>query len=374
MNRRTPLYDIHRSLGARMVPFAGFDMPVQYSSILAEHAAVREKVGIFDVSHMGQIHLQGSAAIETAEKLLTRPVASLKTQRVRYGLLCNERGGVVDDVTFYRTADDALFLCVNAVNVEKDYRWIVRHSAAEAGVRDRSDETGLLAVQGPASVELLARLGDAKVAELERYSFKTVQLADREALVSRTGYTGSDGFEIYLAAGDTEHVFRTLLSAGEPLGGVPVGLGARDTLRLEAGMPLYGHELDDDTSPLEAGLGRFVKLEAGGFIGAEAIALRRGAAGGRALVGFEILGKGIARQGYAITRGEREVGVVTSGAPSPTLGRSIGLAYVPPDLAKPGTALEVLVRGRAIPAHVVEIPFVATGKPDSLGNTAPENR
>ncbi len=358
MNRRTPLYDIHRSLGARMVPFAGFDMPVQYSSILAEHAAVREKVGIFDVSHMGQIHLQGSAAIETAEKLLTRPVASLKTQRVRYGLLCNERGGVVDDVTFYRTADDALFLCVNAVNVEKDYRWIVRHSAAEAGVRDRSDETGLLAVQGPASVELLSRLGDASIAELKRYRFETARVADREALVSRTGYTGSDGFEIYLAAGDTEHVFKTLLSEGEPLGALPVGLGARDTLRLEAGMPLYGHELDDDTSPLEAGLGKFVKLAAGGFIGAQAIVERRDAGGGRALVGFEIDGKGIARAGYPLAVGGTEVGVVTSGGPSPTLGKSIGLGYVPPSAARLGANLQILIRKRAVAATVVETPFV----------------
>ena len=363
--RRTPLYDTHLSLGARMVPFAGFDMPVQYSSILTEHAAVREQVGVFDVSHMGQIHLQGSGANEAAEKLLSRPVASLKTGRVRYGLLCNERGGVVDDVTFYRLGDDALFLCVNAANIEKDYRWIVDHSPPDAGVRDRSDETGLLAVQGPASAELLSRIGDASIAGLKRYRFEMAAVAGREALVSRTGYTGSDGFEIYLAARDTEHVFKKLLSEGESLGAMPVGLGARDTLRLEAGMPLYGHELDDDTSPLEAGLGKFVKLEAGGFIGAEAIAERRDAGRGRALVGFEIDGKRIARAGYAIAAGGREVGVVTSGAPSPTLGKPIGLAYVPPDLSKPGTSFDVLVRGRAVPAHVVEIPFVAAGRPGS---------
>lgn len=361
--RRTPLYQTHLSLGGRMVPFAGFEMPVQYSSILAEHAAVRERVGIFDVSHMGQIHLQGGAAIDTAEKLLTRPVASLKTGRVRYGLLCNERGGVVDDVTFYRTAEDALFLCVNAANIEKDYRWIVRHSTSDTRVQNRSDATGLLAVQGPASAQLLARIGDASIGELGRYRFAEAQLAGRQVLVSRTGYTGSDGFEIYTAAGDAELVFKTLLSEGESLGAVPVGLGARDTLRLEAGMPLYGHELDDDTSPLEAGLGRFVKLEAGGFIGAEAIAERRDSGGGRALVGFEIDGKGIARAGYPVSAGDREVGIVTSGAPSPTLGRSIGMAYVPPDLTKPGTELNVVVRGRAVPAHVVKIPFVQAGRP-----------
>jgi len=348
-----------------MVPFAGFDMPVQYSSILDEHVAVREKVGIFDVSHMGQIHLSGTAAIETAEKLISRPVASLRTGGVRYGLLCNERGGIVDDIVFYRTADDALLLCVNASNIEKDYRWIVQHSTSEANVRNRSDETGLLAVQGPASAELLSRIGGAPVAALSRYRFCNAKVAEREALVSRTGYTGSDGFEIYLNASDTEHVFKTLLSEGEALGAIPIGLGARDTLRLEAGMPLYGHELDDDTSPLEAGLGRFVKLDAGGFIGAEAIAERRDAGGGRALVGFELDGKGIPRAGYTIVVDGHEVGVVTSGAPSPTLKKSIGLAYVPPDLSKPGTALDLLVRGRAVPAHVVKIPFVAAGKPGS---------
>ena len=360
--RRTPLYAAHLRRGARMVPFAGFDMPVQYSSILAEHTAVRERAGIFDVSHMGQIQLRGPAAIETAEKLLSRPVASLKTGRVRYGLLCNEAGGVVDDVTFYRLADDALFLCVNAANIEKDYRWIVRFSPPQAGVRNCSDEAGLLALQGPASAEILARAGGAALASLRRYHFEMTAIAGREALVSRTGYTGSDGFEIYLAAPDTEHVFETLLSAGEGLGAVPVGLGARDTLRLEAAMPLYGHELNDDTSPLDAGLERFVKLEVGGFLGAEALARRRDAGSGRVLVGFELDGKGVARAGYAIARGNSEVGTVTSGAPSPTLGKSIGLAYVPAELRAPGTSLDVMIRGRAVAAHVVETPFVATGK------------
>jgi len=348
-----------------MVPFAGFEMPLQYTSILAEHMAVRERVGVFDVSHMGQIHLRGPAAIDSAESLLSRPVASLRAGRVRYGLLCNERGGIVDDVTFYRTADDALFLCVNAANIGKDVRWICSHAAPDAGVRDRSDETGLLAVQGPASAALLSRIGDASIAELGRYRFAETQLAGRSALVSRTGYTGSDGFELYLAAGDAPHVFETLLSEGEPLGVAPVGLGARDTLRLEAGMPLYGHELDDDTSPLEAGLGRFVKLDRGGFIGAEAIARRRDAGATRTLVGFAVDGRGIARAGYEIASGGSIIGIVTSGAPSPTLGKPIGLGYVPPDHSAPGTTLDVMVRGRAVPAHVVEIPFVAASRPGS---------
>jgi len=356
--RRTPLHDVHRRLGARMVEFAGFSMPVQYTSIVAEHRAVREAAGLFDVSHMGQIRLQGPGAVAAAERLLTRPVASLRRGRVRYALLCNEQGGVVDDVTVYRLAEDALMLCVNAANIEKDYRWITQHAPAEAGVRNASDTTSLLALQGPAALEVLTRVSSPRVAELARYGFDRLEVAGCDALVSRTGYTGSDGFEIYLEAEDTERVFEALLREGRGAGLVPAGLGARDTLRLEAAMPLYGNELDETTSPLEAGLGRFVKLEAGGFIGAEAIARRRDAGPERSLVGFEIEGRGVARAGYDIAHNGRTVGRVTSGAPSPTLGKSIGLAYVPPELATPGTALDVVIRGRRVAARVVETPFV----------------
>ena len=357
---RTPLYETHRRLGARMVEFAGFEMPVQYRSILEEHAAVRERAGLFDVSHMGQIELEGPAAIATAERLLTRPVASLAAGRVRYGLLCNPEGGVIDDVTFYRLAPDALLLCVNASNIEKDWRWIARHAPPEAGARNRSDETGLLALQGPLAAEVLARVAPPSAAALARWSFARLAVAGRPALVSRTGYTGSDGFEIYLASGDLVAVFEALLAEGAPIGLVPVGLGARDTLRLEAAMALYGHELDETTSPLEAGLGRYVKLARGGFIGAEAIARRHAAGDPRTLVGFELLVPGVARAEHEVAHGGRTVGRVTSGAPSPTLGKSIGLAYVPPDLARVGTPLEILIRGRACAARVVETPFVKT--------------
>ncbi|MCZ6784338.1 MAG: glycine cleavage system aminomethyltransferase GcvT [Proteobacteria bacterium] len=364
--RRTPLYDAHVALGGRMVEFAGFDMPVQYGSILEEHAAVRERVGLFDVSHMGQIHLSGPKAVEAAERLVSCPVASLRVGRVRYGLLCNEEGGVVDDVTVYRVADDALFLCVNAANIEKDYRWLVRHAPAEAGVRNRSDETGLLALQGPASGDVLAAVGAGAAAELKRFAFASLEVAGVAALVSRTGYTGSAGFEIYAEAGDCAAVFSALLDKGEALGLRPAGLGARDTLRLEAALPLYGHELDDTTSPLEAGLGRFVKREAGGFIGAEAIERRAAAPAVRQLAGFELEGRGVARAGYPILEsadeGAREVGTVTSGAPSPTLGKSIGLGYVPPALAELGGSLTISIRGRGVQARVVATPFVVAGR------------
>jgi aminomethyltransferase len=358
--RRTPLYQTHCRLSARLVEFAGFEMPLQYSSILAEHAAVREAAGLFDISHMGQISIEGPAAIDAAERLLTRAVASLRPGRVRYALLCNEEGGVVDDVTVYRLARDALFLCVNAANIEKDYQWIARHSPPDARVRNTSEETALLALQGPASAEVLARISDPGAGRLARYAFDRVEVAACPALVSRTGYTGGDGFEIYLGPGHVERVFEALLAEGEPLGLVPAGLGARDTLRLEAALPLYGHELDDTTSPLEAGLGRFVDLDTGRFIGAEAIARRRDTGSARTLVGFALEGRGVARAGYPIVRDGKTLGRVTSGAPSPTLGKSIGLAYVPPDLAAVGTRLGVMIRGRAAPARVVETPFVKT--------------
>ncbi len=341
-----------------MVEFAGFEMPVQYRSIVAEHAAVRERVGLFDVSHMGQIHFRGPEAVATVERLVSCPVASLRPGRVRYGCLCNHEGGVVDDVTVYRIAEDELFLCVNAANIAKDHGWILRHSPDAAGVSNRSDETALLALQGPEATPLLATLVEEGLSDLKRFRFRGTRLAGHPATISRTGYTGSDGFEIYLPAEFAEPVWRALLEAGEPFGIEPAGLGARDTLRLEAALPLYGHELDDATSPLEARLDRFVKLEEGGFIGAEAIAERLERGLPRLLAGFVLEARGIARAGHPIAARGEEVGVVTSGAPSPTLGKSIGLGYVPPALATVGSGFEVLVRGKGIRARVVETPFV----------------
>jgi len=341
-----------------MVEFAGFSMPVQYTSIVEEHRAVRETAGLFDVSHMGQIHLSGPQALASGDHLLSRRVSTQPEGRVRYALLCNEAGGVVDDVTAYRTGEDSLFLCVNAANVEKDYRWIVRHAREGATVRNRSDETALLAIQGPASAEILAKVARSSVASLRRYAFETTEVVGATALVSRTGYTGSDGFEIYLDAAEAERAFQALLAEGAGFGLKPAGLGARDTLRLEAALPLYGHELDDETSPLEAGLDRFVDLTSGGFLGADAIAERRDAGHTRALAGFALDARGVARADYDIAAGGRRVGRVTSGAPSPTLGRSIGLGWVPPELAAPGSRFDVMIRGRATAATVVPTPFV----------------
>jgi len=353
--QRTPLYAVHQALGARLMPFAGFEMPLQYTGIKAEHAAVREHAGLFDVSHMGQLHLQGSGAIATTERLVSCPVASLRPGRVRYGLLCNDGGGVVDDVTVYRTGEDSLFLCVNAANIRKDQHWIEAHLGEATTLRNRSAETSLLALQGPESPALLEALGYAgDLAGLRRFHFTEVTLAGYPVLVSRTGYTGSDGFEIYAGAAAAPPLWQALQDAGA----TPCGLGARDTLRLEAALPLYGHELDDTTSPLEARLDRFVKLEAGGFIGAEAIRRRREAGHGRLLAGFVLEERGVARAGYPIANGSDEIGIVTSGGPSPSLGKSIGLGYVPPTLAAAGCRFAVVVRGHPIAARVVETPFV----------------
>ncbi len=352
--QRTALYDLHLERGARMAPFAGFEMPIQYTSIKREHNAVRETAGLFDVSHMGQIHFAGPRAVATLERLLSCPVATLAPGRVRYGLLCNEAGGVVDDVTVYRVEEERWFLCVNAANIEKDWRWCARHSEAGVELLDRSAQTALLALQGPGAEAALAKHLEAELDDLQRFRFISTRFKGLELLVSRTGYTGADGFELYCAPDAAAPLWRAL----EAEGALPCGLGARDTLRIEAALPLYGQELDEQRTPLEAGLERFVKLEAGGFIGVDA--LREQAARGPAqrLAGFELRTRGVARAGYAIARDGQALGVVSSGAPSPTLGKSIGLGYVPPALTAPGAHFDVLVRGRPLGARVVRTPFV----------------
>jgi aminomethyltransferase len=338
------------------MPFAGWEMPLQYTSIQAEHKAVRERAGLFDVSHMGQIHLAGPDAIETTEVLLSCDIASLAVGRARYGLMLNTEGGCVDDVMVTREAEDALFLCVNASNIEKDEAWIRDHVGREIVVENRSDDTALLALQGPASKTILARLMQPEATLPKRFRVARLQLAGISVLVSGTGYTGSPGFELYLAAEQAEALFEALFEAGEPEGLLAAGLGARDTLRLEAALPLYGHELDDQTTPLEAGLERFVKLEKGGFIGAAALA--RPDPDPRRLIGFEMIGRGIARADYEIRVGAEVVGRVTSGAPAPSLGKSIGLGYVPRAQSDIGTSLAIRIRNRDVEAQVVELPFL----------------
>jgi len=342
-----------------MVEFGGYELPVQYSSIKQEHTAVRETAGLFDVSHMGQIHLRGPAAIEAGERLFTRSVADLAIGRIRYGLLCNDHGGVVDDVTCYRLGDDELMFCVNASNIDKDHSWIIDHCAdTQVEIDDASDATGMLAIQGPASSEILGGISSPEIETMRRFRCETMEVAGRPARVSRTGYTGSSGFELYVDAADVCAVFDALLERGRPLGLEPAGLGARDTLRLEAALPLYGHELDDETTPYEAGLDAFVDLSGREFVGSAALQRASRSAPTRQLVGFVVEGRGVARAEYPVAVGDDIVGVVTSGSPSPTLGKSIGLAYVPPKYGSPGSRFDVVIRGRHVPAVVVKTPFL----------------
>jgi aminomethyltransferase len=359
---RTPLYAAHVRHSARLVPFAGYEMPVQYTSIREEHTAVRERAGLFDVSHMGQIHLSGPRANEALENLVCCAIDSLRVNRARYGLLLNDAGGCVDDVMVTRLADDALFLCVNASNLDKARSWILERAGSDVCVDDRSEETALLALQGPGAARVLARLASSDAELPKRFCVARLVLAGSDVLVSATGYTGGPGFELYLDAADAEALFEAILEVGGQDGVLPAGLGARDTLRIEAALPLYGHELDASTTPFEAGLERFVKPLERGFIGAAALATSDAAP--RRLIGFEMTGRGIARAEYEIIHEGRIVGNVTSGAPSPTLGKSIGLGYVPPALSAKGQILSVRIRNKDVEARVVERPFlqIATKK------------
>lgn len=362
--KSTPLHAQHVALGARMTEFGGWDMPVWYAGIPAEHTAVRTAVGLFDVSHMGEFVVHGKGATAALRRLLTNDCADLAHGEAHYTLLPNAEGGTVDDLLVYRLEDEVYILVVNAGNIDKDRVALLdglRHIGSRAKLDDRSDEHSLLALQGPKAVAVLAGLTDLDVAGMGYYWFDRGEVAGRQALVSRTGYTGEDGFEIMLANDDAAAVWDALLAAGAAHGIQPCGLGARDSLRLEAAMPLYGHELDDETSALEAGLTRFVKLDKAGLdgpmVGSERLA--REAAGGvsRKLVGLVLEDRGIARDGMAILYDGEPVGRVTSGALTPTVDKAIALGYVPPVHGAIDTVLAVDIRGRAVPARVVRRPF-----------------
>ncbi len=356
--KRTPLHDCHREAGARLVEFAGWEMPVQYGGLVEEHRAVRGAAGLFDVSHMGEIAVRGPESEALLQRLTPNDVGKLAPGRAHYSGLLTERGTYLDDVLVYRLAADDFLLVVNASNAEKDFAWIAgRAAGVDAEVADVSDRWALLALQGPRALEILAPLARPEIAALRYYGFARGEVDGRPALLSRTGYTGEDGFEIYLAPEDAPAVWRRLLAAGADRGLVPAGLGARDTLRLEAGMALYGHEIDDTTTPFEAGLDWVVKLDKGEFVGREALLAQRRDGMRRQLVGFEVEGRGIARQGHAVMDGGAAVGRVTSGTWSPTFEKPLGMAYVPVELASPGARLSIDVRGRPLPAAVVGLPF-----------------
>ncbi len=360
--RKTPLWDLHRQLGARLIDFGGWDMPVQYTAgTIKEHKAVREAVGLFDVSHMGECYLRGPNIREFVERLTTNKVASAAPGKAVYTLLCHQSGGVIDDCIFYKKSDQEFFVIVNASNTHKDISWfreVVKHPN---DVDDVSDRTALIAVQGPRAVAMVDLLAGGTLSDLPSFAFTDAQVAGIACIAARTGYTGEDGFELACANEDAPALWTALVEAAKPLGGLPIGLAARDTLRLEAKLPLYGNDLDDDHTPLEAGLGWAVKLDGRDFIGAAALREQQRVGLTRQLVGFKIADdlRAIARHGYPIVDRSRgtgaaaQVGVVTSGGPGIVVGGAIGLAYVPAEMSKPGTTLTIDCRGKDVPAVVV---------------------
>ena len=359
---RTPLYQAHLDAGARMVEFAGWDMPVQYKGVLEEHAAVREGCGLFDVSHMGEILVTGPRALEALQRLVTNDLSKCKDGQAQYSALCNEQGGVIDDIIVYKMSAERLFVCVNATGREKDFDWMKGHAIEGAHFAQESDAWAQIAVQGPKAAALVDSLCEPRVAELANYHFKVATAAGIPGcIVARTGYTGEDGFEIFCPPERTRELWDKLLSDGKSAGAVPAGLGARDSLRLEVAYRLYGNDMDFDHTPLEAGLGWIVKLDkAGGFIGSEALKAQKAAGLKRKLVGLKITGKGIARQGYPVrASGSADAcGVVTSGTMSPKLKEAIALAYVPVSLSAEGTQVDVEIRGKPVSAVVVKTPFI----------------
>ncbi len=360
--KKTPLNQVHRESGARMVDFGGWDMPVQYAGVIEEHLAVRQAAGLFDVSHMGEIEVCGKDALVFIQHLTINDASVLVDGQVQYSALCYPEGGVVDDVTLYRFAADRYLFCVNAANTDKDFAWM-RQVLADSGLSavtltNRSDEYAQIALQGPKSQEILSRLTTLPLADLVYYHFCEGEVAGVSMIVSRTGYTGEDGFELYLPAAAAVDVWRSLVDAGLPLGLQPIGLGARDTLRLEKGYALYGHELSREISPLEAGLAWITKLDKDDFVGKAALVAQKASGVPRRRVGLIMDERGIPREGYPVFAGDREVGVVTSGTMSPSLKVGIALALVEPQFAAAETVLEVAVRNRRMRARVVRPPFV----------------
>lgn len=360
--KRTPLYEEHKRLGAKMVSFAGYEMPVQYpTGIVNEHQAVRKAAGLFDVSHMGEFVVKGGDALGFVQYVTTNDASALEVGQAQYTVMCQEDGGAIDDCLVYRLEDGYMFV-VNAANREKDWEWI-RKFANRFGVEltDRSDETALLALQGPAAEAILSRVTDVDLASIGFYRFVEGQVDGHRAIISRTGYTGEDGFELYVSNDAAVPLWRKLLEVGEGNGLVPAGLGARDSLRLEMGYILYGNDLDDNHTPLEAGLGWVVKLGKGDFLGREALRRRKEEGLRERLVGFRLLERAFPRHGYEVRFQGEPAGEVTSGILSPSLDQGIGLAYVPVEAANPGTVIEVVIRNRPVPAEVVRPPFYTDG-------------
>ncbi len=360
MEKKTPLYDVHVALGGKIVPFAGYLLPVQYpSGVIAEHMAVRGQAGLFDVSHMGEVFYEGPDALANLNALLTNDFSSMVDGQVRYSPMCNEQGGIVDDLIVYRFNQNKYMLVVNASNRDKDVAWMRARRFGDVTLTDKSDELCELALQGPAAKAILARLvPDEQIPKKYYYFTPEADVSGIPCIVSRTGYTGEHGYELYAQAGDAGKLWGIVMDAGKDLGLIPCGLGARDTLRLEASMPLYGHEMADDISPLEAGLAWAVKLDKPEFVGKDAV---QAMGTPRTRVGLKVTGKGIVREHQDVFRGGQKIGVTTSGTHLPFLGAAYAMALVDTGSASAGDAVEVDVRGRRVEADVVPLPFYKRG-------------
>ncbi|MEN8374675.1 MAG: glycine cleavage system aminomethyltransferase GcvT [Gemmatimonadota bacterium] len=360
--RATPLDAEHARLGAKMVPFAGYSMPVHYSTgIVAEHNAVRTAAGLFDVSHMGELYVSGPGALALIQYVSTNDASALDVGQAQYTALCREDGGVLDDCLVYRLSD-AYLIVVNASNLDKDREWIRGHAAAfEVAIDDRSERTALLALQGPRAAEILASITTVDLDAVGYYRFAEGAVGGRPALVARTGYTGEDGFELYVANEDAAAVWRALLEKGSAAGLLPAGLGARDSLRLEVGYALYGNDLDEEHTAIESGLGWVVKPDKGDFVGRDALVREKAEGAVRRLVGFRLSERGIPRPGYPLQVGEEVVGRVTSGVHSPSLGCGVGLGYVAREHAAKGALIDVIIRGKPVPAEIERPPFYKDG-------------
>ena len=361
--KKTPLNEISRELGGKMIDFGGWDLPVQFTSILDEHQAVRERAGLFDVSHMGEIIVQGEGALDLLQRATCNDVSKLLDGRCQYNGLLYPTGGFVDDILIYRNAIDDYLIVVNASNAEKDHEWLRELSGEfEVNVRNESANWAQLALQGPESERILQPMTDVDLVSMKYYRFARGTVAGSAAIVSRTGYTGEDGFEVYVEPADATPLYRKLVEAGKPHGLLPCGLGARDTLRLEAKMALYGNDIDHTTTPFEADLGWIVKLEKPEFNGKDVLAREKAEGINRKLIGFEMVDRGIGRHGYPIVDGSEEIGVVTSGTHSPTLKKAIGLAYLPLEKSEPGSEFHIMIRGKETRARVVPTPFYKRAK------------
>ena len=355
-DKRTPFYDIHVKLGAKVIPFAGYLMPVMYDSMTAEHLRVRNTVGMFDISHMGEFIVSGSGAKDFVQKLVTNDITTLAENQILYTCMCYEHGGIVDDLLVYNLKDH-IMLVVNASNMAKDFAHIQKYAPANVELTNISDDIALIALQGPLAVQVMSKLTKYPLDTLKYYNAAVAEVAGEKIVFSRTGYTGEDGFELYIPANKGVKIWEPMYELTQKLGGSGIGLGARDSLRLEMKFALYGNDISEKTNPIEAGLGWVVKLDKGEFVGRTPIAKMKEEGPSRKLIGFELEGKAFPRQHYPITKNGKVIGEVTSGLFSPSLQKAVGMGYVPSELASLGSKFDIDIRGKAIPATVVKPPF-----------------